>query len=274
MSEGGADLLRPYALASPGRYAAALATATNEITRRAPAPRDLPFFGLDHPHGTRARRLDRLSELGIFRVYERVLDLGAGLGGPARWLARRRGCSVVSFDRNVERAAASRLLVRRAHLQRSVRVSVAALDRLPVASHSFTHAWSVEALQPEIDKPAVVAELFRAVRPGGHVALQEWVRSPPTAAATATGYEPLAAFVGALGAAGFQDVRGERADALGEEESAIGEILRERLAELLGEPRDAEREAIESARERLEAGDRAAADGAIELVQIFARKPS
>ncbi|HUE38324.1 MAG TPA: class I SAM-dependent methyltransferase, partial [Candidatus Binatia bacterium] len=176
MSESRADLLRPYAVASPRRYAAALATATNEITRRAPAPRDLPFFGLDHPHGTRARRLDRLSELGIFRVYERVLDLGAGLGGPARWLARRRGCSVVSFDRSVERAAASRLLVRRAHLQGSVRVSVAALDRLPVASHAFTHAWSVEALQPEIDKPAVVAELFRAVRPGGHVALQEWVR--------------------------------------------------------------------------------------------------
>ena len=246
------DRLHPYALAAPRRYAAALAAATNEITRRTPAPRDLPYFAQDHPEGTRAKRLDRLSELGIFRIYEHVLDLSAGLGGPARWLARRRGCSVVSFDRSPERAAASRLLVRRAHLDAAVRIGVAELERLPVQDGSFTHAWSVESLHAEPDKPSIVAELFRAVRPGGHVALQEW----------------------ALRDAGFRDVRCEAADALREEESAIGAIVRARLAELLDEPRAAEREAIENARAALGARSVAIAEGRLSLVQIFARKPS
>jgi len=98
---------------SPKAFAEALASATNETARRTPAPRDFPFFGLDHSAAADARRLERLSELGIFRIYERVLDLSAGLGGPARWLARRRGCSVVSFDPSSERADASRFLARR-----------------------------------------------------------------------------------------------------------------------------------------------------------------
>jgi len=261
------DRLHPYALAAPRRYAAALAAATNEITRRTPAPRDLPYFAQDHPEGTRAKRLDRLSELGIFRIYEHVLDLSAGLGGPARWLARRRGCSVVSFDRSPERAAASRLLVRRAHLDAAVRIGVAELERLPVQDGSFTHAWSVESLHAEPDKPSIVAELFRAVRPGGHVALQEW-------AGTAPGYEPFEVFGDALRDAGFRDVRCEAADALREEESAIGAIVRARLAELLDEPRGAEREAIENARATLGARSVAIAEGRLSLVQIFARKPS
>jgi hypothetical protein len=39
--------------------------------------------------------LDALAARGIFRKYELVLELGAGLGAASRWLAARLGCEVV-----------------------------------------------------------------------------------------------------------------------------------------------------------------------------------
>jgi SAM-dependent methyltransferase len=269
-----ASISRAHALASPRRFAAAVASATNEITRRSPAPRDLPFFGLDHPEGTGSKLLDRLSELGIFRIYERVVDLSAGLGGPARWLARRRGCHVFSFDRNRERAAASRLLVRRAHLETAVTVAVARFDRLSAPSDAFTHAWSVEALHAEERKRPVFDELFRVVRPGGHVAVQEWVRTKDAPALSSGWYDPADVYVGALRDAGFLDVRASEAGDLREEESAITEIVWERVGELLGEALPVERRAVSEAAAALEERAQAVSDGRLSLAQIFARKPA
>jgi SAM-dependent methyltransferase len=253
---------RAYTLASPRRFASAVASAVNEITRQSPAPRDLPFFGLDH-----------LSELGIFRIYERVLDLSAGLGGPARWLARRRGCRVFSFDPDRERAAASRLLVRRAHLEAAVTVATAPFASLPAPSDAFTHAWSVDALHVEERKRPVFDELFRVVRPGGHVALQEWVRAKQAPALPSGWFDPAEVYAEGLRAAGFLDLRLSDAGDLREEESAITEIVWERVAELLGEPRSGERRPLVAATAVLEERARAVREDRLALVQIFARKP-
>jgi ubiquinone/menaquinone biosynthesis C-methylase UbiE len=268
------DRLRPYALAAPRRFAAALASVTNEITRRTPAPRDFPFFGLDHPEGTGAKLLERLSELGIFRIYERVLDLSSGLGGPARWLARRRGCAVVSFDGSLDRAAASRLLVRRSHLESAVAVGLAAFARLPVQDASFTHAWSAEALHFETDKAAVFAEVSRVVRPGGHVALQEWVRTEGSPPLSSAAYETAEHYLEGLRAAGFTDARAVAAEALREERSTIGEIVGQRVAEILSEPRGVERRRFEDRHAQCSERDQAVAGRRLALVQIFARRPA
>jgi SAM-dependent methyltransferase len=268
------DPLRSYALAAPRRFATALASATNEIVRRTPAPRDFPFFGLDHPQGTGAELLERLSELGIFRVYERVLDLSSGLGGPARWLARRRGCAVFSFDVSRDRAAASRFLVRRSHLDAAVTVGIADFAFLPVRDASFTHAWSVEALHLEANKAAVFAELFRVVRPGGHVALQEWMWTPGSLRLASATYETVEDHLEGLRAAGFADLRVVAAEALREGQSMVAETVAQRVAELLAEPRGIERRRLDDARAHLSERERALAERRLTLTQIFARKPA
>ncbi|MGH7898494.1 MAG: class I SAM-dependent methyltransferase [Candidatus Binatia bacterium] len=264
---------RAHAVATPRRFASAVASAVNEIKRRSPAPRDLPFFGVDHPPGTGSKLLDRLSELGIFRIYERVLDLSAGLGGPARWLARRRGCRVYSFDGGHERAAASRLLVRRAYLESAVSVAVARPTSLPVPSDTFTHAWSVESLAGHPERLPIFRELFRVVRPGGHVAVQEWVVAKDALALGGASYETAESHAEGLRQAGFADVRASLVGELREDESAISEIVSERVAELLGEGRPAERRALGQATAALEEQARAIGDGSLSLAQIFGRKP-
>src|SRR5206468_11221737 len=132
---------------------------------------------------------------------------------------------------------ASRLLLRRSHLDPAVAVGIAAFGRLPVGDASFTHAWSVEALHRETDKPAVFAELFRAVRPGGHVALQEWVRTAGSPALASAAYEAVEHYLERLCSVGFVDVRAVAAEALREEPSTVAEIVGERIAETLVELR-------------------------------------
>src|SRR5258706_7771219 len=227
--------------------ARAIATATNEITRRSPAPRDFPFFGLDHPDGCGGKLLDRLSELGIFRFYEHVLDLSRGLGGPARWLVRRRGCSVVSLAESMDEVRASRLLTERAHLQSEVGVLRAQFTRVPAGDASFTHAWAVESLDAAVDKHVIFAELFRVVRPGGHVALQEWVKGS------------MDAYTDGLRTAGFAQPRTSVVTDLRERESAVTELVRARVDELVGESPTGK---------HMSAGDGAT------LVQVFAQKPA
>jgi SAM-dependent methyltransferase len=248
--------------------------ATNEIARRTPAPRDFPFFGLDHPQGSGADLLERLSELGIFRFYERVLDLSCGLGGPARWLARRHGCTVFSFDRRHDRAAASRLLVRRSQLDSAVAVGIADFTRLPARDASFTHAWSVEALHLETDKATVFGELFRVVRPGGYVALQEWVQSRESSRVTSAAYETAECHREGLRAAGFADVRTVAVEALRAAPSTMAEIVGDRVAEILGEEGGVERRRLDDAKAHLSEWEQALAEHRLTLAQIFARRPA
>ena len=64
---------------------------------------DLFAFDQDHYGGLAA--VDTLARLGGIRAGTRVLDLCAGLGGPARFLASRRRCQVVALELNAGRAA-------------------------------------------------------------------------------------------------------------------------------------------------------------------------
>src|SRR5437773_2248885 len=81
-----------------------------------PAPRGLQCLGLERASGTGFHLLDALAARGIFRKYELVLDLSAGLGGTSRWLAARLGCEVVGTAASRAEAEAGEALARRAGL--------------------------------------------------------------------------------------------------------------------------------------------------------------
>lgn len=164
--------------------------------------------------------------------------------------------------------------MRRAYLDAAVGVAVAALERLPAADASFTHAWSVEALDGEADRRPIWAELFRVVRPGGHVALQEWVRADGVRAAGPGTGVAARAYLGELRAAGFRELRVEEARGPLESEPALAEVVGRRLAEALGAAPADERNGLDAARARLEAHDREVDAGRLVLVQIFARRPA
>src|SRR3989442_986223 len=94
------------------RLAAAIETLVRAHKAATPAPRGLQYLGLERASGTGFHLLDALAARGIFRKYELVLDVGAGLGGTSRWLAARLGCGVVCTAASPAEAEAREALPR------------------------------------------------------------------------------------------------------------------------------------------------------------------
>jgi SAM-dependent methyltransferase len=258
-----------------------LAAAIQALVRAhgAPPPRGLPWLGLEHPSGTGIHLLEALADRGIFRKYELVLDLGAGLGASSRWLAGRLACEAVGTTGSVAEAAAGRELTRRAQLGAQVRLVPAAPEALPFRAGRFTHVWILETLARVADADATLAEAFRVVRRGGSIAVQDLTpaRHPAvelpgwrfTAAdARAAVNRGADARAAALRRAGFVEraVRDRSAEA-GERSPRVA-AARARLLALLDAdpltaPLAAERRALAAALAR----------GALGVVQLLARRP-
>src|SRR5262245_4491229 len=137
---------------------------------------DLFDFDQDHYGGLAA--VDALAQLAAIGAGTRVLDLCAGLGGPARFLASRRGCHVVAVELNAGRAAGAARLTRLVRLQTRVRVVRGDATALPFSDARFEACVSQEALLHIHDKAAVLAEAHRVLVPGGRLAFTDWIARP------------------------------------------------------------------------------------------------
>ena len=174
---------------------------------------DLFEFDQDHYGGLAA--VDALARLAGVRATTRVLDLCAGLAGPARFLASRRRCQVVAVELNAGRAAGAARLTRLVALQHRVRVVRADATRLPVASSRFDACLSQEAFLHIEDKGAVLREAHRVLVPGGRLAFTDWVARPALGDGerrrlhewmAAVSLQTLDSYRALLGAAGFSAV--------------------------------------------------------------------
>lgn len=238
-----------------------LARMLIDVMRRSsghvPAPRGTPFFALDHPAGEFAP-YENLAAHGIFRKYESVLLVGAGLGGAARWCHLHFGCDVTGIDAAPVVAAATRLSAR-ARLAGHTRFLAASADHLPLRAGAFTHAWVIEGLSDVTADDVRVRELFRAVRLGGLVALQQSDAEPGWGGAGAA----------ALRSAGLVEVRLQEV-----ERPPLRESLRRARERFLGALRQADDALAGEAAAMVErVYGRWPLEGG-RVTQVFARRPS
>jgi len=102
-----------------------------------------------------------------------VLDICSGMGGPARYLAWKTGCDVTGVDLTASRVAGATELTRVAGLSGSVRfVHGNALD-MPFQDASFTLAIAQESFAHIPDKPRLLAECARVLRPAGRLVFSD-----------------------------------------------------------------------------------------------------
>src|SRR5436190_20959431 len=174
---------------------------------------DLFEFDQDHYGGLAA--VDALARRAAITAASRVLDVCAGLAGPARFLTSRRGCGVVALERNAGRAAGAARLTRLVGLQHRVRVVRGDASRLPLAAACFDVCLSQEAFLHIADKAAVLREAHRVLAPGGRLVFTDWVARASLGDGerrrlddwmAATTLQTLDRYRGLLDAAGFRGV--------------------------------------------------------------------
>lgn len=127
----------------------------------------------DQFHG---RGIEATEELGATlapKAGDRILDVGSGLGGPARWLATQCGCHVTGVDLTPEFVAVARTLSRRLGLEDRVDFQTADALDLPFAAATFDGAYSMNVSMNIADKDAFYRSIHRVLKPGAPLVLSE-----------------------------------------------------------------------------------------------------
>jgi len=136
-----------------------------------PTFEDLAPF--DHYHGG-----SRPATLALLRLADpthgvQVLDVGGGIGGPARTLARDLGCHVTVLDATPAFCEVGAMLTERTGLADRVTFQHGSALAMPFADGSFDLVWMQYVGIHIADKGRLFAEIARVLRPGGRLALQE-----------------------------------------------------------------------------------------------------
>ncbi len=170
----GRDLQRHYAEDDlAGRVLAAVAAVE---AKPDPTPADFAPFDQFHMRG-RAATLE-LAELSRVKAGSRVLDLGAGLGGPARTLAAEFEVEVVGIDLTEAYCAVAAMLTERLHLSERTRFACGDATMLPFAAGAFDMVWTQHVAMNIADKPRLYAEVARVLRHRGAFALYDVLAAP------------------------------------------------------------------------------------------------
>ena len=138
----------------------------------------------DQNHVGGSRAVYALAAAIGLRPADRVLDLGCGLGGPARLLAHRFGCRVDGLDVSRQRIREGRRLTALVGLTGLVTLRRANMLRARVPPRRYDVLWGQSAWSHVADLPRFLRRWRRALKTGGRIAVEDVYlkRAPRTAA--------------------------------------------------------------------------------------------
>jgi sarcosine/dimethylglycine N-methyltransferase len=194
-------------------------------------PEELWPHDQDHYGGIAAT--DALAAAASIGPGTTVADFCAGLGGTVRYLAHRYGADVTGIELTPSRVAAAQELIALVGLQGSARVRQGNVMEAPLPDGAVEVVVSQEALCHVPDRRKTLAEAFRVLRPGGRLAMTDWIANTPLSTQDAKlmwdgmaiqPLETLSSYKDIASAAGF------RVHAAADLTDEWGPILEQRLA--------------------------------------------
>jgi MPBQ/MSBQ methyltransferase len=110
-----------------------------------------------------------LAARASLRAGLRVLDVGCGLGGSARYLAAEHGCHVVGIDLTQEYVDTANALAAMVGLEGMVEFRQASAPDIPFEHGSFDVVWTEHVQMNIADKQGFYAEIARVLAPHGRL---------------------------------------------------------------------------------------------------------
>ena len=114
-----------------------------------------------------------LASLAQLQPHHRVLDVGCGLGGSARYIANEHGCSVVGIDLTDEYVDVANKLTELVKLADKVSFKQGSALELPFPSENFDIVWTEHTQMNIADKEKFYGELSRVLKPNGRLVFHD-----------------------------------------------------------------------------------------------------
>ncbi len=154
-------------------------------------PEQLSALDQFHTRGLAATA--ELAKLAGIAADMSVLDVGAGVGGPARFLAQTYGCRVTGVDLSERFVEAARYLTGRTGQSGEVSFEIGDALELPFADGRFSAVLLQHVAMNIVDRARLYSEIRRVLKPGGRLAIFDvvsgsgephyplpWARTPAT----------------------------------------------------------------------------------------------
>jgi ubiquinone/menaquinone biosynthesis C-methylase UbiE len=140
------------------------------------SPEDLAPIDEFHIRG-RAATLE-LARAAQLDATKRVLDVGSGVGGTSRCLAKEFGCHVTGIDLTDEYCRAAAMLSARIGLSHLVDFRQGDATELPFDAQTFDVVWTEHVAMNIPDKTRLYKEMHRVLKPGGTLAIYDVLAGP------------------------------------------------------------------------------------------------
>lgn len=141
----------------------------------------------------RAATLELTQAAGL-RSTDRVLDIGSGIGGTSRCLAKEFGCRVTGIDLTDEYCQVASMLTAKVGLNELIDYRQGDATNLPFDDNEFDVVWTAHVAMNIPDKRRLYCEMYRVLKPGGTLAIYDvlagasgpvlfpvpWARTPDT----------------------------------------------------------------------------------------------
>lgn len=128
---------------------------------------------VDHFHARGLPATVELADRLPIKAGQYVVDIGCGLGGPARYIAKRFQCKVSGLDITGPFVEAANKLTALLRMESQVTIEHGDGQRLPYADASFDGAYTQHVTMNVADRPKFFAEAYRVLKPGAFFALTE-----------------------------------------------------------------------------------------------------
>lgn len=113
------------------------------------------------------------SKIGI-KKGDVVLDVGCGVGGPLRNIARFTGAKVIGLTINEYQVRRANKLNAQMNVQAIAEVSQGDFMNIPFPPNTFDNVYAIEATCHAPDRTGCFKQVFNVLKEGGHFGGYEW----------------------------------------------------------------------------------------------------